>query len=111
VHPGNGYAACARHGQSEVDPLYRGVAAGDGARVCTAAASGRMAGHAHVKTGIAAAVAWLAGNLIGDAAPLFAVFVAVNGMQPTLAASVRAIGAPRSALSSARCPRPRVRAS
>lgn len=43
-----------------------------------------------VKTGIATAMAWLAGNAIGDAAPLFAVFGALNGMQPTVAGSLRA---------------------
>jgi len=35
-------------------------------------------------------MAWLAGNAIGDAAPLFAVFGALNGMQPTVAGSLRA---------------------
>jgi uncharacterized membrane protein YgaE (UPF0421/DUF939 family) len=45
-----------------------------------------------VKTGIATAVAWLAGNAIGDAAPLFAVFGALNGMKPTVAGSLRATG-------------------
>ena len=45
-----------------------------------------------VKTGIATATAWLAGNAIGDAAPLFAVFGALNGMQPTVAGSLRATG-------------------
>jgi uncharacterized membrane protein YgaE (UPF0421/DUF939 family) len=45
-----------------------------------------------VKTGIATASAWLAGNAIGDAAPMFAVFGALNGMQPTVARSLRATG-------------------
>ena len=45
-----------------------------------------------VKTGIATAIAWLAGNAFGDAAPLFAVFGALNGMQPTVAGSLRATG-------------------
>lgn len=45
-----------------------------------------------VKTGIATAIAWLAGNAIGDAAPLFAVFGALNGMKPTVAGSLRATG-------------------
>jgi hypothetical protein len=45
-----------------------------------------------VKTGIAATIAWLAGNLTGDPAPLFAVFGALNGMQPTVAGSLRASG-------------------
>jgi hypothetical protein len=44
------------------------------------------------KTGIATGIAWLAGNLVGDAAPLFAVFGALNGMQPTVAGSLRGTG-------------------
>jgi hypothetical protein len=45
-----------------------------------------------VKTGIATALAWLAGNAIGDAAPLFAVFGALNGMKPTVAGSLQSTG-------------------
>src|SRR5258708_5850378 len=44
------------------------------------------------KTGIATGIAWLAGNLVGDAAPLFAVFGALHGMQPTIAGSLRGTG-------------------
>jgi uncharacterized membrane protein YgaE (UPF0421/DUF939 family) len=43
------------------------------------------------KTGLATALAWLAGNSFGDPAPMFAVFGALNGMQPTVAASARSI--------------------
>src|SRR5919199_1227692 len=43
------------------------------------------------KTALATALAWLAGNAFGDPAPMFAVFGALNGMQPTVAASARSI--------------------
>jgi Aromatic acid exporter family member 1 len=45
-----------------------------------------------LKSAAAAGLAWWAAGLLGDAAPLFAVFGALNGLQPTIAASLRHTG-------------------
>jgi len=42
-----------------------------------------------VKSAAATGLAWFAATRFGDPAPLFAVFGALNGMQPTIAGSVR----------------------
>jgi hypothetical protein len=72
------------------------------ARVAHAGATARVAegllragwpGTRVLKSSAAAGLAWWAGtHLGGDPAPMFAVFGALNGMQPTVAASVRRTG-------------------
>src|SRR5438445_11556555 len=42
-----------------------------------------------LKSAVAAGVAWYLTARLGDPAPMFAVFGALNGMQPTVAASLR----------------------
>src|SRR6266851_1993816 len=42
-----------------------------------------------LKSAVAAGLAWYVAARFGDPAPMFAVFGALNGMQPTVAASVR----------------------
>jgi hypothetical protein len=44
------------------------------------------------KTAVATAIAWWAASRFGDQAPMFAVFGALNGMQPTVAGSIRRTG-------------------
>jgi hypothetical protein len=45
-----------------------------------------------LKSAVAAGLAWWAANRLGDPAPLFAVFGALNGMQPTIRGSLRHTG-------------------
>jgi hypothetical protein len=45
-----------------------------------------------IKSALASGLAWWAATQFGDPAPMFAVFGALNGMQPTVAASLRLTG-------------------
>src|SRR5438445_2160668 len=67
---------------------YRGPAAHLARKLLSASWPGTRV----LKSAAAAGLAWWAAGLLGDAAPLFAVFGALNGMQPTIAASLRYTG-------------------
>src|SRR5712692_3374228 len=48
-----------------------------------------VARHPRPESAVASRLAWWAGTRLGDPAPMFAAFTALNGMQPTVAASLR----------------------
>src|SRR3989442_3197480 len=66
-------------------PAYRHAAARLGKRMLRAGWPGTRV----LKSAVASGLAWSAATRLGDPAPLFAVFGALNGMQPTIAGSLR----------------------